>query len=348
MSTHGKFKEVEFDRIVVGEEFENYREMYSDEDIDDQSMSLQEVGLLQNLIVRERRGENNKIVYDLIAGFRRYFAIKKLRDGDAKRFHKVPVRIIKTKDEKSLLLIGITENLKRKDHTSAELAAALVKLENMGMKRSDIARKLNRQPSWVSDILNTNEMAEPELKQVNAIGAISNSKYRKGARLNKGNQQKVAKKARTLSKNKKKPKREKGREIDKTIKEAQRSEGKDSGFRVYRRKDECQQMAQEMFNEINEATLVPDDTDDVQRVASEYGYKTGILAAMAWFLDADSIADMDLLDIRDYLEGKGLTLRPQEKVEEFDEEPEEEDLALIEEPSEDDLAAIGADFEDDD
>lgn len=340
MSTHGKFREVEFDRIVVGEEFENYREMYSDEDIDDQADSFKEVGLLQNLVVRERRVAN-KHVYDLVAGFKRFFAMQKLRKRDKKRFFKVPVKIVKTKDMSTLLLIGITENLKRKEHTNAELAVALGRLENLGMSRSAIAKKLGRQPSWVSDILNTDEAAEPELKQANAKKQLSNAKYRKSSKLNKGNQKKVARKARTLSKDKNKGKRIKSRELDDTIKEAQRDEGKDTSFKPYRRKDECSIMAGEMFEEIT-GGWEPDQNDEDQNKSREFGYKEGFLAAMAWFLGADAPADMDSYDVRDHLEGKGLTgLRPEPTN--FDGEPSDDDLADIE----DELAAVGADFEDD-
>jgi hypothetical protein len=120
-----KLQEIEFNKLIFSEEF-NMRETLSPqridsftgqakskikpqdyEDIESLMKSIDDFGLLQNIVVRETKDG----LYEIIAGYRRYMALRK------KRYNGTIPALVFPKDTPSSVALGIvlTENMQRRD-----------------------------------------------------------------------------------------------------------------------------------------------------------------------------------------------------------------------------------------
>jgi ParB family chromosome partitioning protein len=107
-------------------------------DIDSLAESIKAEGLLTPLIVRPK-GKG----YELVAGHRRYMALKKLG------WKTVPARIAALDDQRAFV-VAMTENLERKDPTPMEEATAFKRaVDDLHLKVETIAGMMNRSPSLI-------------------------------------------------------------------------------------------------------------------------------------------------------------------------------------------------------
>lgn len=116
----------------------NPRETLSD--IGELAVSIREVGLIQPIVV-QKIAEGR---FQIIAGHRRYAAIKKLGWKD------VPCLIRRDMLPDEELLAMLVENGQRSGLDPIEEARALGKLKSAGMVDIEIARKVGRSQSYVS------------------------------------------------------------------------------------------------------------------------------------------------------------------------------------------------------
>jgi ParB family chromosome partitioning protein len=131
-------EEFPLDDIQVGE---NIRSDLPN--IDELAASIASEGFLQPIIVT--RAEGGKV--DLVAGWRRYAAAKKLK------LRVVPVRIL-TADKPGRLRIALLENLQREDMNPLDKAKAIQKLMEMDdLDQKTAAEFLNVSESYVSQHL---------------------------------------------------------------------------------------------------------------------------------------------------------------------------------------------------
>lgn len=112
---------------------------YSESEITQLAQSIKENGLLEPILVR-KNGE----FYEIIAGHRRFLAIKQLG------LQEVEVKIMNISDAK-LCEVSLVENLERKDLNPLERANGYRKLIDIfGYTQEQIARIFNISPSSVS------------------------------------------------------------------------------------------------------------------------------------------------------------------------------------------------------
>lgn len=277
--------EIPFDAIRVGEKFENPRKSINEEQIDGLAQNIKSCGLLQPIIVRPRKKDGEE-VYDLIAGFRRMQAITSIRNDNEEAFNSVPARLVRSNDDKRLLLVSLTENAQREKVPIAEVGESLVALENLKMSRADIARELGRPMSWVSSTINAYERATADLLEANAEGALSNAQTTQVSQLSPEKQKQISNRAKGINKDKTRKPREKKKEIKEDIKEAQREEGIKTGFKTTRTKTEVEKIAKDMFTDIN--------------MDENNSFAVGFVSAIAWFLGEESVLECPY-DIRSYL-----------------------------------------------
>lgn len=107
-----------------------------DEDISELARDIEKNGLLQPLVVRSI-GDGK---YQLIAGHRRYAALKILNEDFAE------CNIVDASDS-DVLLMQMSENIQRKNMSAWELVEAFKKI---GKSQVQIARILNKSPAWVN------------------------------------------------------------------------------------------------------------------------------------------------------------------------------------------------------
>src|SRR5215469_2548543 len=128
--------------------------------------SIKEKGVLEPLLVRFVPRED---CYHIISGERRYHAAR------AAGLREVPA-IEKMADDAETLEIALIENLQRKDLTPFEEADGLHRLaEQFDYTHDDVAKKIGRARSSVSETLFLRNIPEPIRKKCIEAGLISKS-----------------------------------------------------------------------------------------------------------------------------------------------------------------------------
>ncbi|OOB77354.1 MAG: hypothetical protein BEN19_02100 [Epulopiscium sp. Nuni2H_MBin003] len=130
--------------------YQQPRKKFSDQDLDELTLSIKEHGIIQPIIVTQK---NDK--YQIIAGERRYRAARLL---DLKE---VPVRIKKVTSDEEVLELALIENIQRADLDSIELAEAFDVLVNKyGQTHEQIAKKLGKNRATITNILRLNTLCD--------------------------------------------------------------------------------------------------------------------------------------------------------------------------------------------
>src|SRR6202795_1159241 len=135
-------------------------------DLRELSDSIREKGVLEPLLVRFMPREDT---YYIISGERRYHASK------AAGLHELPC-IEKIADDAETLELGLIENLQRKDLTPFEEADGLQRLaEHFDYTRGDIAKKIAKARSSVTETMSLRVIPESLRKLCNESGIVSKS-----------------------------------------------------------------------------------------------------------------------------------------------------------------------------
>lgn len=148
MTRQSDLGKVPFELIDVDPSF-NSRKKY--QNIKELAESIKTTGLLQPLGVSKYDNEDGETRYKLYFGNRRYLAIELLRkQGGDEIFAEVPVRFL-TGTPTDLAFINVRENVDREELTAAEIAIFISEQVNQGLDQREIARRLGRPQSWVSN-----------------------------------------------------------------------------------------------------------------------------------------------------------------------------------------------------
>jgi len=118
-------------------------------DLSELMASVQEKGIIEPIIVRQRLGR-----YQIIAGERRYHAAVQVG------LREVPV-VIREVDDVEVMELALVENLQRKDLTAFEEAEALQQLvQKCGHTHEEMARKLGKSRTAITESLSLAAMPE--------------------------------------------------------------------------------------------------------------------------------------------------------------------------------------------
>ena len=130
-------------------------------DLSELMASISEQGIIEPLIVRPRRGR-----FQIVAGERRYQAAVRLA------LDEVPV-VIREVADREMVEIALVENLQRKDLSPFEEAEALQALvQEHGFKHEDLARRIGRSRSSVTESLALQAMPE-EVRELCRLADIT-------------------------------------------------------------------------------------------------------------------------------------------------------------------------------
>ena len=153
------------------------RKTFDDEKLNDLTNSIKERGIIQPIVVRPSKSQNEK--FEIIAGERRWLAAKKAN------LDSVPVVILNVDDEKSLEF-AIVENVQRQDLNPIEEAKGYQKLIDefnynqeklskfIGKSRSYIANSL-RLLSLSPDVIDHTEKGDLTAGHARALIGVPNS-----------------------------------------------------------------------------------------------------------------------------------------------------------------------------
>lgn len=129
-------------------------------DLSELMASVAEKGIIEPLIVRPHAGR-----FQIIAGERRYHAAVQVG------LREVPV-VVRDADDKEVMELALVENLQRKDLTAFEEAEALQQLaQKCGYTHEDMARKLGKSRTSITESLSLNNMPE-EVRNVCRLADI--------------------------------------------------------------------------------------------------------------------------------------------------------------------------------
>ena len=262
---------IPFEDIEFHPEIRNPREQLKS--IDELVASIKAVGLQFPLTVLHREDKNaengeKRDRYYLIAGFRRHEAIRTIRGEDSNAFQTVEVKKFRGSIVEAQVL-NLTENVQREELTPIEIANGVEILINLGYKQKDIAQKIGKSQTWVSNAMQFRRNATPQLKEAVKSGDISYGFARQIATLDDGEQREKVEKI--LSEPKGDEKSNGENKPSKKIEADVRKGVRETSGRPIR------PTTGEIRDEVNKLTQVCDDGD-----ADEFNL--GVWTALKWIL----------------------------------------------------------------
>ena len=140
------------------------RKTFEHEDLQTLADSIAEYGVLQPILVRENHLMSG--IYEIIAGERRWRAAKMAG------LDEIPA-IIYDGDDLKIAEVALIENIQRKDLNPVEEAVAYEALiENFGLKQEEVAKKVGKSRSAVTNALRLLDLPE-EVTEMLKSGEIS-------------------------------------------------------------------------------------------------------------------------------------------------------------------------------
>ncbi len=137
------------------------RRRFDQKSLSELAESIKAKGVIEPILVRV--GKNGD--YELVCGERRWRASK------FAGLEKIPA-IVKNLTDEEAFEISLIENIQREDLTPIEFALAFDKLIKMGYQHEDIAKKVGKSRSWVTNMLRILKLPE-NVKKLIDEGKIS-------------------------------------------------------------------------------------------------------------------------------------------------------------------------------
>lgn len=145
------------------------RQDFNKEDLEDLTQSIASRGIIQPIIVRVSK-ENNDL-YQIVAGERRWRAAQKAQ------LHEVPV-VVRDFTDEELLEVAIIENVQRSNLNPVEEALAYKALiDNFKYTQEQVATGLGKSRSHIANLLRLLNLPEKVLKYVR-VGSLSSGHAR--------------------------------------------------------------------------------------------------------------------------------------------------------------------------
>ena len=143
------------------------RRTMDDARLDELASSIKAQGVIQPIVVRERRGADGKggRTYEIIAGERRWRASQRAGLAD------VPV-VVREVDDRTVVAMALIENIQREDLNPLEEAQALQRLiDEFDLTHAAAAEAVGRSRAAVSNLLRLLELPE-EIRALVQAGAL--------------------------------------------------------------------------------------------------------------------------------------------------------------------------------
>jgi len=161
--TGGEYKHILLDEI---KEVENIRASYDNEGIKELAASIEQEGLLQPIIVMPYGQEDDRTMYKVIAGHRRYAAFKYLRSQQKPTYNSIQAVVKKTISD--IDTIQLIENIQREELSPSDMERAvksILKKENIS--QAQLAKRLGKSKMWVTRILGAEKVRSEGKKKRN-------------------------------------------------------------------------------------------------------------------------------------------------------------------------------------
>ncbi len=138
------------------------RTEFNEEELQDLAASIQRVGLIEPVVVREVPGEDE--AYQLVVGERRLRACRMLG-------HESVMAVVRVADDRDVALMALTENMQRQDLHFIEEALAFRRiLKEFELTQEQLAQDLGLKQSTISNKLRLLSLDEDILEEVRRAG----------------------------------------------------------------------------------------------------------------------------------------------------------------------------------
>ncbi|MEV6931528.1 ParB/RepB/Spo0J family partition protein [Dactylosporangium sp. NPDC051485] len=142
------------------------RQVFDDEAIEELKTSIEEVGFLQPIVVRELRDIDGEKQYELVMGERRWRAAQALGK------EAIPAIVRETRDD-AMLRDALLENIHRANLNPLEEAAAYQQLlDEFGVTHEELAKRIGRSRPQISNTIRLLNLPAPVQRRV-AAGVLS-------------------------------------------------------------------------------------------------------------------------------------------------------------------------------
>ncbi len=159
-SLQGKVWQLSIEKLQAGEY--QPRHNFSNEGLNELSLSIKKHGILQPLIVRKTKDGK----FEIVAGERRW------RAAQMAGLHEVPV-LIKDYDHQKTLELSLIENIQREDLNPIDEAMAYERLtKEFGLSQADVAEQVGKERATIANSLRLLNLPE-EIKKYVADGLLS-------------------------------------------------------------------------------------------------------------------------------------------------------------------------------
>ena len=189
--------EIPAEEIQIGTSISNIRTYFDRERIEELAEAIKRDGLMVPLIVMPGEDEDGEPIVELVAGERRLQAIRMIRrEDDSFLEDGIPcVTFAGTVHEARY--VNASENIDREDVDEVDISAWIYGCTQDGVIQSEIADRLHRSASWVSQRVTFHDQASDEVKQALREGWIGFiAAYELAKNLSKEDQVKWLEKAR--------------------------------------------------------------------------------------------------------------------------------------------------------
>lgn len=140
---------------AIYESRSNPRRLFDETGLNELAESIRRQGLVTPLTLRDKPGDNSGLLYEIIAGARRFRAAA--RAG----LSEVPAVIKRNVSDALSLEMQLVENLQREDLSPLEEAQGYRQLVEMGFTPQQIGEKVRKSWSWVYQQLSLLKLIEP-------------------------------------------------------------------------------------------------------------------------------------------------------------------------------------------
>ena len=137
------------------------RRTFSSEDASSLVESIRQRGILQPILVRQIKTEDENEVFEIVAGERRW------RAAQEAQLHQVPIVVKELTDEEALE-VALVENLQREDLLSLEEAEGFQRIiEEFGYTQEQISKAVGKSRSHVANMLRLLSLSDSIKKLLN-------------------------------------------------------------------------------------------------------------------------------------------------------------------------------------
>jgi ParB family chromosome partitioning protein len=158
-------EEVQSDEIKVGINIKNIRTWFDRASIEELSESIKRDGLMVPIVVIPTEDEDGNDIKELVAGERRLRAIQLIQRDDPDFMEDGIPCIMFAGTLHDAKYLNAIENIEREDVDDVDVSAWIFSRVEDGVLQSDIAARLSKSSSWVSQRLTFHQRAADEVKQ---------------------------------------------------------------------------------------------------------------------------------------------------------------------------------------